>query len=141
MIQSNDHALQLYNGDIGICLDPNGETVVFPGGDFKDEENESNAAYRSIPTRILPENSLVYAMTVHKSQGSEYEACMLVVPEPNENQKSLLTREILYTAITRAKKAFYLFCGEEELRRMIETKTERVSNLFRGSSTKEEIQP
>jgi len=135
MIQSNDHALQLYNGDIGICLDPNGETVVFPGGDSigndSKGEEEPSSAYRFIPTRILPENSLVYAMTVHKSQGSEYEGCMLVVPEPNENQKSLLTREILYTAITRAKKEFRLFCGEEELSFMVRTKTERVSGLFK----------
>jgi len=134
MIQTNDHALKLYNGDIGICLDPNGETVTFPGTEASDSEDTSQAGYRHIPTRILPDNDLVYAMTVHKSQGSEYKACMLVVPEPNESQKNLLTREILYTAITRAKKEFRLFCREVELSLMVKTKTERVSGLFASES-------
>ena len=73
------------------------------------------------------------AATVHKSQGSEYKQCLLVVPEPNDNQQNLLTREILYTAITRAKKGFYLFSGVSEIEVMVENKTERMSGLCRLS--------
>jgi exodeoxyribonuclease V alpha subunit len=56
---------------------------------------------------------------------------MLVVPEPTENQLNLLTREILYTAITRAKKGFMLFSTEQEVERMVLNKTERISGLFK----------
>ncbi|MDP5134166.1 MAG: exodeoxyribonuclease V subunit alpha [Paraglaciecola sp.] len=128
IITANDHALKLYNGDIGICLDKEGKTVCFPATE-PDENGSLN--YRFINTRILPEHQLVFAMTVHKSQGSEYERCMLVVPEPTENQRSLLTREILYTAITRAKKGFMLFATDSEIRRMVSNKTERMSGLLK----------
>ncbi|MFT6903633.1 MAG: exodeoxyribonuclease V alpha subunit [Oleiphilaceae bacterium] len=129
MVTANDHALKLYNGDIGICLDKEGKTVCFPGTEA-DENGVLN--YRFINTRILPEHQLVFAMTVHKSQGSEYERCMLVVPEPSENQRNLLTREILYTAITRAKKAFMLFAEDAEIECLVLNKTERMSGLLKG---------
>ena len=130
IVTANDHSLKLYNGDIGICLDTEGKTVCFPDADIS--ENEDSLGYRFIKTRILPDHQRVYAMTVHKSQGSEYKRCLLVVPEPNDNQKNLLTREILYTAITRAEEGFYLFAGESEVSLMVETKTERMSGLLRG---------
>lgn len=128
LIGSNDYSLKLLNGDIGICLDPAGKTVCFPATDLT--AGNQSSRYRYVNTRVLPEHQLVYAMTVHKSQGSEYGRCMLVVPEPNVNQKNLLKREILYTAITRAKKGFFLFAGEVEVRLMVETKTERMSGLL-----------
>jgi exodeoxyribonuclease V alpha subunit len=129
IVTANDHALKLYNGDIGICLDKEGKTVCFPG---TDTDENGLLSYRFINTRILPEHQLVYAMTVHKSQGSEYERCMLVVPEPSENQRNLLTREILYTAITRAKKAFMLFAEDAEIECLVLNKTERMSGLLKG---------
>lgn len=127
IITSNDHALKLYNGDIGICLDKEGKTVCFPNPQAG-ESNKSN--YRHISTRILPPHEPVYAMTVHKSQGSEYTRCMLAVPEPTENQQALLTREILYTAITRAKSEFMLFAGDKEVESMVLNKTQRMSGLL-----------
>jgi exodeoxyribonuclease V alpha subunit len=129
MVTANDHALKLYNGDIGICLDKEGKTVCFPETEA-DENGVLN--YRFINTRILPEYQLVFAMTVHKSQGPEYEQCMLVVPEPSENQRNLLTREILYTAITRAKKAFMFFAEDVEIECLVLNKTERMSGLLKG---------
>lgn len=129
IVTANDHALKLYNGDIGICLDAEGKTVCFPG---TDTDENGLLSYRFINTRILPEHQLVYAMTVHKSQGSEYEQCMLVVPQASENQSNLLTREILYTAITRAKKAFMLFAGDAEIERLVLNRTERMSGLLKS---------
>ncbi|MCF4010658.1 exodeoxyribonuclease V subunit alpha [Rheinheimera sp. UJ63] len=128
IITANDHALKLYNGDIGICLDKEGKKVCFPA---TEPEKSGSQNYRFINTRNLPDHELVFAMTVHKSQGSEYERCMLVVPEPTDNQRSLLTREILYTAITRAKKAFMLFATQSEIKQMVLNKTERMSGLFK----------
>ncbi len=129
IVTANDHALKLYNGDIGICLDKDGKTVCFPG---TEADENGLLSYRFINTRILPEHQLVYAMTVHKSQGSEYERCMLVVPRPSENQRNLLTREILYTAITRAKKAFMLFAKGTEVECLVLNKTERMSGLLKA---------
>jgi exodeoxyribonuclease V alpha subunit len=129
VVTANDHALKLYNGDIGICLDKEGKTVCFPGTEA-DENGVLN--YRFINTRILPDHQLVFAMTVHKSQGSEYDRCMLVVPEPSDNQRNLLTREILYTAITRAKKAFMLFAKDSEVECLVLNKTERMSGLLKA---------
>jgi len=129
IIKSNDHALQLNNGDIGICLSKDGSTVCFPAID-----QAGQLSYRHIKTRILPEHELVFAMTVHKSQGSEYQSCMLFVPEPNENQKNLLKREIFYTALTRAKQQFYLMASEQEIETMVTTPTTRMSGLFETSS-------
>lgn len=128
MITSNDHALKLYNGDIGICLDAEGKTVCFPA---VEPDEDGTLGFRFINTRILPEHQLVFAMTVHKSQGSEYAKCMLVVPTPSDNQKNLLTREILYTAITRAKTAFKLYANSEAVEWMTTNKTERMSGLFK----------
>jgi len=56
----------------------------------------------------------------------------LVVPQASENQSNLLTREILYTAITRAKKAFMLFSGDAEIERLVLNKTERMSGLLKS---------
>lgn len=125
IIKRNDHALQLNNGDIGICLSKDGSTMCFPAID-----QAGQLTYRHIKTRILPEHELVFAMTVHKSQGSEYQRCLLFVPEPNENQSNLLKREILYTALTRAKQQFFLMASEREIKTMVITPTNRMSGLF-----------
>lgn len=125
IITQNDHSLKLNNGDIGICLDKDGKNVSFPY-----MNNEGQETYREINTRILPEHQLVYAMTVHKSQGSEYDHCLLIVPEPNENQKQLLTRETFYTAVTRAKKSITIAATKKNIDIMIDSPTKRDSGLF-----------
>ena len=95
MVTRNDYNLRLFNGDIGIALpatDATGMQVCFIGND---------GAVRSFPAARLPEHETVYAMTVHKSQGSEFERVLLVLPEDAEAQ--ILGRELLYTGITRAR--------------------------------------
>jgi exodeoxyribonuclease V alpha subunit len=95
MITQNHAALQLYNGDIGICLpDKNhyNRLLVFflrPDGSVK----------TVLPTR-LPPCETVFAMTIHKSQGSEFDEVMIVLPD---KMNPVLTKELIYTAITRAK--------------------------------------
>ena len=126
IVTENDHALKLYNGDIGICLDPEGKSICFPS-----EVVEGRQTFREVNVSFLPTYELVYAMTVHKSQGSEYEACIMVVPEVESNQqKALLSREILYTAITRAKSAFSIAARKGDIAHMVKTPVERSSGLF-----------
>ncbi|MGH1500639.1 exodeoxyribonuclease V subunit alpha [Yersinia proxima] len=119
MIGLNDSALGLFNGDIGIALpDPEGELRVhfqLPDGNIK-----------SVQPSRLPSHETAYAMTVHKSQGSEFEHTALVLPN---TFMPVLTRELVYTAITRARQRLTLYCSDTVLSHAIRTPTLRVSGL------------
>lgn len=118
MVLANDHEQQLYNGDIGIFAhnDEGRLMVVF--------EN-ANSLRWILPSR-LPSHQSVFAMTVHKSQGSEYSKVSLLLPP---QAKAQVSKELLYTGITRAKKHFSLFADELSFTRAIEQGTERFSGL------------
>lgn len=120
MITTNDYALGLYNGDIGIVW-PNeeGQLVVF-------FENEAGGFSQYIPSR-LPAFEGVYAMTIHKTQGSEFTNVVMVLPETTENQ--LLSRELVYTGITRAKSHLTLVTNKESWFNAIEAKVTRFSGI------------
>lgn len=102
MITRNDSATQLYNGDIGIVLPHNNTLMAW----FADGANQ----FRPIALSRLPEHENAFAMTVHKSQGSEYRSVWLLPPH---NEDSELSRTLLYTAITRAKQQF-VYCGSRQ---------------------------
>ncbi|NND61195.1 MAG: exodeoxyribonuclease V subunit alpha [Gammaproteobacteria bacterium] len=92
LVKRNDYTAKLFNGDIGIVTETDdGLRVAFPGSD---------GVARLFPLSRLPEHELVYAMTVHKSQGSEFNRVVLVLPDED---KGLLSRELIYTALTRAR--------------------------------------
>ncbi|NGH10901.1 exodeoxyribonuclease V subunit alpha [Serratia marcescens] len=119
MIGRNDSALGLFNGDIGITLpDERGELRVhfqLPDGSIK-----------SVQPSRLPAHETAYAMTVHKSQGSEFDHTVLVLPN---HFLPVLTRELVYTAITRARKQLSLYTTEAVLLRAIRMPTQRRSGL------------
>jgi exodeoxyribonuclease V alpha subunit len=104
MLTRNDYALGLYNGDVGIVVphpdDKAQLAVAFPG-------TEGQA--RWIAPARLPACETVYAMTVHKSQGSEFDELLLQLPEQSS---PVLCRELIYTAVTRARKQFSLLGPE-----------------------------
>ncbi|NOH79052.1 exodeoxyribonuclease V subunit alpha [Vibrio sp. RE86] len=123
MVTRNDHALGLYNGDIGICIRDTSEDeprlkVYFelPDGSVKSV----------LPSRV-PEHETAYAMTIHKSQGSEFEHTLMILPP---DFTPILTRELIYTGITRAKKRLSLFADERVMKRGIKVRTERASGLI-----------
>jgi len=92
MVTRNDYNLKLMNGDVGLCLpQTNGLRVAFPDG--------QGGIHWVLPSRLDAVES-VFAMTVHKSQGSEFDHVCLVLPD---RAVAVLTRELLYTGITRAK--------------------------------------
>ncbi len=94
MILENDYRLGLYNGDIGLLWrNSTGHLMAM----FEQAEGE----FLSVLPSRLPQFETVYAMTIHKTQGSEFEHVAMVLPDDPENQ--LLSRELLYTGITRAK--------------------------------------
>lgn len=118
MISRNDSALGLFNGDIGIALDRGqGLRVWFqmPDGSVKSFQ----------PSR-LPEHETAWAMTVHKSQGSEFNHAALILPT---QLSPVITRELIYTAITRARQRLSLYTDERVLVQAIATRTERRSGL------------
>jgi exodeoxyribonuclease V alpha subunit len=93
MVTRNDYHLKLMNGDVGQCLPTaNGLRVAFPDG--------KGDVRWVLPSR-LDAVETVWAMTVHKAQGSEYEHVLMVLPD---REAPVLTRELLYTGVTRAKK-------------------------------------
>ncbi|MGV8924409.1 MAG: exodeoxyribonuclease V subunit alpha [Ewingella sp.] len=119
MISRNDSALGLFNGDIGIALqDGQGELRVWfqlPGG-----------AVKSVQPSRLPAHETAYAMTVHKSQGSEFEHTLFVLPN---HFLPVLTRELVYTAITRAKAKLSLYASDKVFSIATRTRTQRRSGL------------
>jgi len=99
MVTRNDAAVGVFNGDIGITLPP-----ATPKGPLRAYFLDGNTA-RSVGVSRLASVETAFAMTVHKSQGSEFEHTVLVLPR---DAGPVLTRELVYTGITRARRAFTL---------------------------------
>lgn len=104
MVTENHYGVRLFNGDVGmIWPDSQGKMMGwFEGG--KDENGQMR--YRSISLARLPKVEPVYAMTIHKTQGSEFDHVAILLPEQDSE---LLSRQLLYTGITRAKKRVTVF--------------------------------
>ena len=131
LVTGNDYALKLMNGDIGITLAVPVEfgnadagttlKVAFPAGD-------GQGGIRWVLPSRLQQIETVYAMTVHKSQGSEFVHTALVMPD---TLSPVLTRELVYTAVTRARKTFTLLSTSDNvLEQAIQRRIERQSRLF-----------
>ncbi len=122
MVTRNDAGLGVFNGDIGITLPAStsggGLRVYFLDGD----------TLRSVSVSRLAHTETAFAMTVHKSQGSEFEHTILVLPPYGG---SLINRELVYTGITRARKAFTLVAAQPDLLRAAMLRpTQRASGLL-----------
>lgn len=118
LVTQNDYQLGLFNGDVGVVLAIDGiSRVYFP----KPEGGERTL----VPSR-LPEHQTVFAMSIHKSQGSEFDEVAIVLPEP---RSPLLTRELCYTAITRARNRVELYGPADSLAVGIGRRTRRASGL------------
>jgi exodeoxyribonuclease V alpha subunit len=118
LVTENDYGLGLYNGDTG---------VVIAGGDGRLSaafERRGQVAEFS-PARLAAVET-VYAMTVHKSQGSQFDTAAVLLPEPSSR---LLTRELLYTAVTRARRRLVLVGTEAAVRAAVERPVARASGL------------
>jgi exodeoxyribonuclease V alpha subunit len=119
LIAENSYRHGLFNGDVGICLrQPDGATAVFfPGG---------GESVRGFHPAALPAHLSAFALTVHKAQGSEFDQAWVVLPRQDART---LTRELLYTAITRARRQVHLFAHEDILRAALSRQAQRVAGL------------
>lgn len=117
MVRQNDYALGLFNGDIGLCLaGEHGLRVYFEGDE----------GFRAFAPARLPSHDSAFAMTVHKSQGSEFSEVLLALPE---SPSPLLTRALFYTGITRAKHKVEIWGLPARLAEAVNTKAERAAGL------------
>jgi exodeoxyribonuclease V alpha subunit len=125
IIQSNDYNLGLFNGDIGLILqDRNKPERLMAHFVMAD-----GSLLKVLPAR-LPSHQTCYAMTVHKSQGSEFDKVSFVLPtRPSIAQWQLLTKELVYTAITRAKNHFYCLGSANIFEKACQQATSRASGL------------
>ncbi len=118
LVTKNDYEIHLFNGDVGIVLpdsDRDGALAVFFEGRPK-----------SVPCRLLPEHETAFAMTVHKAQGSGFGHVAVVLPD---RESPILTRELIYTAITRTETGVDLWCEEQSFMAGARKKTERSMGL------------
>lgn len=129
MLTRNDYALGLMNGDVGVTLwvpDGQGGMALRVAFAVMDEHGGERIRF-VVPSRLAAVDT-VYAMTVHKSQGSEFEHTALALPpEPSP----VLTRELVYTGVTRARRWFTLLAGTDILGYAVQRKTQRASGLLR----------
>jgi exodeoxyribonuclease V alpha subunit len=120
MITQNNYDLKLFNGDIGLILqDDSGDmpAAFFPSAD---------GTIKRVLSLKLPDHDTAFSMTVHKSQGSEFDNVLLLLPD---RPSRVLTRELVYTAITRARRKVEIWGDEDVLRFAINNPTRRRSGL------------
>ncbi|MFA6450323.1 MAG: exodeoxyribonuclease V subunit alpha [bacterium] len=120
MITRNDYNLNLFNGDIGIALpgaDGEGLRVFFAS---------SGGAPRAILPARLPAHETAFAMTVHKSQGSEFDSVLMLLPAADSK---ILTRELLYTGVTRCRRSVEIIGKEEIFAQAVKLRIARSSGL------------
>ncbi len=124
IVTENDYGLGVFNGDTGVVIDDGGERLraVF----------ERRGALLSVrPTRLASVESL-YAITIHKSQGSQFGHVIVCLPEPTS---PVLTRELLYTAVTRAQHRLTVIGTEASVRAAVSRPVARASGLTEALST------
>ena len=116
MITRNDYNHELYNGDIGMAVETDlGLRAAF-----------DRKGIRLFPLTQLGEHTTVHAMTIHKSQGSQFDEVVVVLP--NEASR-LLTRQLLYTAVTRARSRVWVVGDEQPVRAAVGRSVQRASGL------------
>jgi exodeoxyribonuclease V alpha subunit len=119
IITKNDYGRELFNGDVGI--------IMRSGAGHYAGVFERSGEIVAYPAETLPPFELSYAVTVHKSQGSEYGHVLFIIPEGITD--TLLTTEILYTGLTRAKNLVILYAKRSVLSQAIQNRTERESGI------------
>lgn len=118
MITKNNYSLQLFNGDTGIVREgKDGKLKVW---------FESKGELVSYPVSFITGEETAYAITIHKSQGSEYNQVLTILPE-KDNQ--ILTKELIYTAVTRAREKVIIQCRQEILKSTIDRDVRRGSGI------------
>jgi exodeoxyribonuclease V alpha subunit len=119
IVTANDHLIELYNGDVGVIAKEGDAAPLaarFPAAGGR----------RTVPIALLPPHETAFAMSVHKAQGSEFEDVLLLL---GDRPSPILTRELVYTAVTRARRRVRICGSPEVLGAAIAARVERASGL------------
>ena len=127
LVLANDYVTDLRNGDVGICWD---NQVHFARPPAPDAPGENR--YAAFSRIQLPPHELVFAMTIHKAQGSGFTNVLMTLPE---NDNPVLSRELVYTGITRTKRQFQLWAPKPILKNALQRPTSRWSGLMKTPPT------
>ncbi len=119
VVNTNDYGLSLWNGDTGVTCRVDGDLVAVVG---------DAATGRVLPTSRMADVSTAHAMTVHRSQGSQFDEVTVLLPEEDSR---ILTRELFYTAVTRAQRRVRVVGTEEALRAAVTRRAQRATGLAR----------
>lgn len=125
MVTRNDYGLKLFNGDVGVVLPAESDQdqlAVY----FEPESGNRDAPLRQVSWRRLPEHETAYAMSVHKSQGSEFEDVLLLLPN---RMNPVMTRELVYTGITRVSRHIEIWAKKETFTQTVQKSVKRFSGL------------
>lgn len=145
MITENDYRLGLFNGDIGIIwrhVDSLGKSHLMANFENTSSTNHTDAIKTFIPSR-LPSFETVYAMTIHKTQGSEFSHVAMAISATNQDHKAenrgskLLSRELLYTGITRAKSLLTVAVNKKTWYQGVSAQVKRYSGLCLSERSKQ----
>ncbi len=132
MVTHNDYASKLFNGDVGICLADadGGLRIWFEATAGAGVVDDGARRARAFTPAALPAHESAFAITVHKSQGSEYTRVALLLPPAPQHQ--VLTRQLVYTGLSRARKGIELWSGDGALATALVTPVRRVGGLRTG---------
>jgi exodeoxyribonuclease V alpha subunit len=125
MILNNDTRLGVFNGEVGLLVKHHPMDGDLKKGDYALFPSYSGGPSRKFPAILLPKFEYAYCLSVHKSQGSEFDHLLLLLPEGSE----VFGREVLYTAITRARKKIEIYTKEAVLQQTIERRSQRLSGI------------
>lgn len=138
LVLKNDYSANVFNGDTGILwfAGDDGRPITRSEADarhtdrhlvfFPDPASESK--WRGIPPESLPEHAPAYAFTIHKSQGSDYDNVLMLLP-PSRADRGILTRESVYTGLTRAKKKVAIAADRDSFLNAVNHHIDRISGL------------
>ena len=117
VVNTNDYGLRLWNGDTGVACRVGSDLVAVIG---------DGSSTRTLPTSRLADVTTAHAMTVHRSQGSQFDEVTVVLPEADSR---ILTRELFYTAVTRAKTLVRIVGAEDAIRPAVTRRAQRATGL------------
>lgn len=123
LVRHNDYDRRLYNGDVGLALQSGGRLMVC----FESTDADGRTHYRQWLPNELPEHDLGYALTIHQSQGSEYEHVAVLLPPDAGNR--VLSRQLLYTGVSRARRSLEIWASDASLNAALARRAERQGGL------------
>lgn len=130
IVTRNDYGAGLFNGDVGLCLaDDNGHLRIwFEAVGGEEARGTGGRAVRSFAIGTLPEHETAFAITIHKSQGSEYDRAAVLLPPAAEAR--ILSRQLLYTGLSRARASVELWTADASLQKALATPAWRMGGLM-----------